>query len=319
MKNIKSLTSLVLVLVLCLSLAACAKNPAKADGSSKDLGLYFVTNANGSKSVVGKTGKAETGYAVDQDGNIMKADGSVVITADQAEAFIYVSKIEFMQAEQKVVLDAQQASGTTVKLEVKVSPEDATCKDVTFTSSDENILKIQGTEATALATGSVTVTAEASGAKDQVSVTCTILVEGGAEVGEGAINPADNGSSSSPSNYGSGSSGSVSSSNDSSSSGSSSGGNISQPTHVHDWQPVYRTEEFPIYEAKCYTVCAVCGRKFNVADGDTEEEVSAHMKAHALNGEGSRRYEQYEDVQVGTETEQILDHYECSCGATKSA
>ena len=324
MKNIKSLTSLVLVLILCLSLAACAKNPAKADGSSKDLGLYFVTNANGSKSVVGKTGKAETGYAVDQKGNITKADGSLVISADDAEEFIYVSMVEFAQAEQKVSLDAQQTAGTVVKLEVKVSPEDATCKDVTFTSSNERILKIQGTEAIALSAGSVTVTAEAVGAKDKVPVSCAILVEG-AQAGEDTHKPADNGSSSGTgsstgaSNSDSGNSGNGSSSSGSSSGGSSSssGGSSSQPVHTHNWKPVYRTEEYPIYETKCYTICAACGQKFGVES--TDEELGAHMKAHALAGESTRTYEKYEDVQVGTNTEQVLDHYQCSCGATKSA
>ena len=87
--------------------------------------------------------------------------------------------------------------------------------------------------------------------------------------------------------------------------------------HTHNWKPVYRTEEYPIYETKCYTICAACGQKFGVEN--TDEELGAHMKAHALAGESSRTYEKYEDVQVGTDTKQTLDHYECSCGATKSA
>ena len=119
--------------------------------------------------------------------------------------------------------------------------------------------------------------------------------------------------SSSSSNFGglSGSSGSSGSSGGASSSGSGSG----QPAHTHNWQPVYKTIEIPVYEKVCYTVCAACGAKFGI--DSTDDELGAHMKAHALTGESSRTYEEYEDVQVGTQTVEDLDHYECSCGATE--
>ena len=119
--------------------------------------------------------------------------------------------------------------------------------------------------------------------------------------------------SSSSSNYG-GSSGSSGSSNSSSGPSSSGGGN-SQPVHTHNWQPVYKTIEIPVYEKVCYTVCAACGAKFGI--NNTIEEVSYHMEAHAIKGESSRTYTQYDDVQVGIQTVEDLDHYECSCGATK--
>ena len=124
-------------------------------------------------------------------------------------------------------------------------------------------------------------------------------------------------SSSSGSSSSSNSGGSFGSSGSSGSSGgaSSSGSRSSQPAHTHNWQPVYKTIEIPVYEKVCYTVCAACGAKFGI--NNTIEEVDKHMENHAIHGESSRTYEEYQDVQVGTQTVEDLDHYECSCGATK--
>ena len=79
-------------------------------------------------------------------------------------------------------------------------------------------------------------------------------------------------------------------------------------THTHTWEPIY--EKVPVYETVCRTICSTCGADLTNIDTFT------HMEAHMLNGESSRTYERYDQVQVGTES-QIIG-YRCSgCGAEK--
>lgn len=91
------------------------------------------------------------------------------------------------------------------------------------------------------------------------------------------------------------------------------------------------TETVPIIERVCTSVCNVCGERFYEGEND---KMSAHMKAHALAGEGGSSRTEYIDMQTGTETithpavteqkyvidtpasEKIIG-YECSCGKTK--
>ena len=151
------------------------------------------------------------------------------------------------------------------------------------------------------------------------------------------------GSSSASANKGSSSSssGSAGASKGNSSSGSSSGSNSNggsssgspqqKPAHQHSWSPVYRTEtvyttvddygDSPIVR-ETYK-CSACGLIFY-----TIEAWSTHSDEMWDKGEdhGGVIYGSevvgYEKKWVGshqeaTVTKQVLDHYECSCGATK--
>lgn len=98
--------------------------------------------------------------------------------------------------------------------------------------------------------------------------------------------------------------------------GSTSGGNTSggstepsQPTHTHTWVPQYTTEQVPIYDTVTVVVCDTCGAR-NVDMN--------HMYQHAINGENDATHNEYEQVIVGYDKEQVLTGYKCSgCGATK--
>lgn len=117
----------------------------------------------------------------------------------------------------------------------------------------------------------------------------------------------------------------------------SSGGGQAQkpkPSHTHSWQAVYRTE--PVYEQQWVSkwedvykgmqeryICRQCGTTvYSGADLD------AHFMNSYLNGGTCGTYiddsyeiwekedhGSYQNVQTGTR--QVLDHYECSCGARK--
>lgn len=152
-------------------------------------------------------------------------------------------------------------------------------------------------------------------------------------------------SSNSGSNSSSGSSsGSSSSSSSGSGSSSSSSSSSSATAHIHNWSPVYRTvhhdavthtEDQGHYEDQGYNkrvlVCKTCGAEF-----DTLEELGAHQDA------SQEIYPDNPDMWHGGDInkpvhitnivwvsnivtvtdspawdEQVLDHYECSCGATK--
>ena len=139
---------------------------------------------------------------------------------------------------------------------------------------------------------------------------------------------------------------SSSSSNNNNSSNSSS--STSNTQHNHNWTAVYEnvyheavwdtvwvvdkaayTEEVTVYEWQSYPICYTC-------QVEITENVSAHVKAHALKGEPAGHKEGWRQVPIGTETvthpeeghyeyklikeaytEKKLVGYKCSCGATK--
>ena len=128
--------------------------------------------------------------------------------------------------------------------------------------------------------------------------------------------------------------------------GNTTGGGNTPASHTHSWQAVYKTVTHPAVTQEVWvedsaawdepqyaihTVCYTCWFDFTAA-GYSENDVSAHAREHALAGEDTARggYE----VQVGSIhhnatghyetqtvsqawTEQVFDHYECSCGAIK--
>lgn len=81
--------------------------------------------------------------------------------------------------------------------------------------------------------------------------------------------------------------------------------------HTHDWKPVYRTEVIEDFIYASY--CCDCGMIFPDEWGN--DEITAHIKPHKLNGESGRWATDL--VKVGEHEETWIDYYECSCGATK--
>lgn len=164
------------------------------------------------------------------------------------------------------------------------------------------------------------------------------------ESGSTTSTESSGGSTSSNSGSNSSSSNSGSSSSSSSSGSSSSSSSSSATTHTHNWTPVYRTvhhdavthtEDQGHYEDQGYRdiiyTCNTCG-----FTASTPEEVHDHQKATALAnpdnpdlwhaGDSSKSTWVSNNVWVSnivtvTDSpawdEQVLDHYECSCGATK--
>lgn len=156
-----------------------------------------------------------------------------------------------------------------------------------------------------------------------------------------AAKATDSGTSKSDSTAKSASSNTGTSKSPSSNSGSSKpagsgSASSSKPSHTHSWQPVYRTE--PVYEQKwvskidqkwipgvpTYT-CSGCGAVFYSVDAVCDHIWSLYDQgdpSHAsyINGAEGGHWEEvdngsYQQVQTGTK--QVLDHYECSCGARK--
>ena len=112
---------------------------------------------------------------------------------------------------------------------------------------------------------------------------------------------------------GSGSSGS--SSNGGSNSGSTPTAPDPKPAHQHSWEPVYKTKVVDDYETVCVWRCNGCN-----ADVTAILESGESMKQHfheTGNPNCMGYHSSYEQVKVGSHEEHILDHYACSCGATK--
>lgn len=122
------------------------------------------------------------------------------------------------------------------------------------------------------------------------------------------------------------------------SSGGSAGGTTQKPkpSHTHSWQAVYRTE--PVYSQQwvskwedvykgtqiCWE-CSACHKRF-YSDSEIDSHVwDTYGDAQHPNGASAidQSYEiwekedhgSYQNVQTGTR--QVLDHYECACGARK--
>lgn len=164
--------------------------------------------------------------------------------------------------------------------------------------------------------------------------------DGNSSSGSSSGKSSNSGSSSSNSNSSSNSSGSSSSSN----SGSSTPAPTSAPVHEHSWTPVYRTvhhdavthtedqghyEDQGHWDAVC--ICNTCGLKSANAQEIHDHQINSQRsnpdddsKWHI--GETTKTEWVSNNVwipNVVTVTdqaaydEQVLDHYECSCGATK--
>lgn len=122
---------------------------------------------------------------------------------------------------------------------------------------------------------------------------------------------AGGGSSDSKAPSGTGSSGSSGSSAGSGSSGSTPATPDPKPAHQHSWEPVYKTKVVDDYEMDEFEICNSCGADI------TGKSLKEHYKSDGCSASGW--HSDWREVKVGSHEEQILDHYICSCGETKSA
>lgn len=283
-KRIYGVLALIVAMAMCFSLVGCSGKKADADPpSGKE-----ETAGSESKELFIAEGEDGTVLVVEKDGTpaegySVDADGNIV--GSDGKVVVEAAKVANLPSkEQPDDPEENQESGSPG---VESAPSGGSGDGGSGSSGSSG-----GNSGSSSSSSSGGSTAKPSGGGDS----------GGTSSGGGGSSGGSSGGGNSPSGSESGGS-------------SGGGGNSQQPAHTHSWHPVYETIEIPVYEKICYTVCAACGAKFGI--NNTEEEVDEHMKNHAVHGESSRTYTQYDDVQVGTQTVQDLDHYECSCGARK--
>ncbi len=139
-----------------------------------------VTPDNATNASVQWSSSAPDVATVDQNGKVTAvAEGQAQITASAGEhsdiCTVTVTKAEVPVTSVKIFEgDLTIDKGTDTLLTAKVLPDDATDKTVTWTSSDENIVKVdQNGNITAVGVGEATVTASAG----DVSGACRITVK----------------------------------------------------------------------------------------------------------------------------------------------
>ena len=124
---------------------------------------------------------SDVSVATVADGKVTaKKPGTATITAKSgsciAECTVTVSVDVASVTLDKTSIEL--AEGETATLTATVKPDDATDKNVTWSSSDESIAKVDNGKVTAIEAGSVTITAKAGGKEAQCSVTVIAKVTG---------------------------------------------------------------------------------------------------------------------------------------------
>ena len=116
MKKMKNFIALLLALVMTMSLMACGNKTDEETKTGEDIGCYVQTTESGEKVLVDKDGNAVTDYTLDDEGNVVDAQGVVVVKAADITAF---EKSEEKDAENKT--DASEAD--TQKPEDTAKPD----------------------------------------------------------------------------------------------------------------------------------------------------------------------------------------------------
>lgn len=116
MKKMKNFIALLLALVMTMSLMACGNKTDEETKTGEDIGCYVQTTENGEKVLVDKDGNAVTDYTLDDEGNVVDAQGTVVVKAADITAY---EKSEEKDAENKT--DASEAD--TQKPEDTAKPD----------------------------------------------------------------------------------------------------------------------------------------------------------------------------------------------------
>ena len=174
----------MLASVSLISLTACGSNEEAVSSTvessvisetSASLGIYtYDTDNNGTPDMVVDRYGADLSelYTLKEDG-IYEGE-NLVLPLEQTEAFVPVTEIVFTVTEKTVHPES------SFTLDLVITPENATTKELEFTTDNSEILKIENGNITALANGeaTVTATAKAGGA----AATCKVIVN--AEVEE---------------------------------------------------------------------------------------------------------------------------------------
>lgn len=128
MKKMKNFIALLLALVMTMSLMACGNKTDEETKTGEDIGCYVQTTESGEKVLVDKDGNAVTDYTLDDEGNVVDAQGVVVVKAADITAF---EKSEEKDAENKT--DASEAD--TQKPEDAAKPDGENKSDAQKTDS----------------------------------------------------------------------------------------------------------------------------------------------------------------------------------------
>ena len=255
---------------------------------------------------------------------------------DQDKTFVFkdvdttdTKKVDVSLKDDKVNLDVTKKDGSTATL----TPSEDSAKTEEEKKDESEVKQEEKKEETAKADSSNKSNTSESKKDNTASTTNTSSNK-------------NNTGSSKPSNSSSNNSGSSKPSNN-----NSSNSNNSKPAeHTHNWVAQYKTvtvpekghneqvlvqaaydEQVPITEMREYSICSTCG-------ADITGNTSAHMKAHALNGENGSFHSEWREVVTGyntvhhdavyetryvvdspATTKQELTGYKCSgCGKTKA-
>lgn len=121
MKKMKNFMALLLALVMTMSLVACGNKTSEGTKTGEEIGCYVQTTETGEKVLVDKDGKAVTDFTLDAEGNVLDADGNVVVKAEDITAYVEQSgNVADEKAEEPKVDDAQKTEDKTdAKDEVK--------------------------------------------------------------------------------------------------------------------------------------------------------------------------------------------------------
>lgn len=117
----KNFIALLLALVMTMSLMACGNKTDEETKTGEEIGCYVQTTETGEKVLVDKDGKAVTDFTLDAEGNVLDADGNVVVKAEDITAYVEQSgNVTDEKAEEPKVDDAQKTEDKTdAKDEVK--------------------------------------------------------------------------------------------------------------------------------------------------------------------------------------------------------
>ena len=313
-------------------------------GAGGEVDFYHAYDANADVAVeVPADGDYEVTFVtpVNADGSIYRVGDAVAAMADAADgadATTAAATTEAASLDDPVAtftrVDAADVAADELTKVVEQVAEAVRKGDETL-SGDAGAKVAQAVAANAKANAN----ADASKVEEQASAAESTAKEGKSEAKTATSSTASKKASASTSASAgkatsSGSSGSASSSGSSSGSSSSPTGSGQQASsHQHSWSPVYRTETtyttVDRYEdVQDYTaiyVCNACGATFDSVDGFYEHSDALWDQGidHGSYYIGSKPAGTYKawvgSYQEATGTKQVLDHYECSCGATKAA
>ena len=300
-------------------------------GAGGEVDFYHAYDANADESVeVAGEGDYEVTFVtpVNADGSIYRVGDAVAAAAEATDG----DAAEGAGLDDPVAtftrVDAADVTADELTKVVEQVAEAVKRGDETL-SGDAGAKVAQAVAANAKANAN----ADASKVEERASAAESTAKEGKSEAKTATSSKKASASSSSSSNKTPASHSSTPAS--SSGASSPSGGSGQQASsHQHSWSPVYRSETtyttvdvYDEYEnVSSYYICSVCGAEY-----DTYDAWSAHSDAmleqgspHSACYEGSRGNGTYTKIKIGerqeaTGTRQVLDHYECSCGATKAA